>query len=395
MGEALLTSDRPQPGWAGQRSHMRKTWLRRRTRALAAALSVGAFVVAPAVFYGAAFVLTRRDIGFDLRYAYLPAGRDVVHGMSPYASSAESLIHQTAYVYPPLLAVLASPLTALPIEVASLLAAILFTCAIPTILYLLRVRDWRCYGLALMWAPVFNAVDNVNVSLLLALGLALAWRYRHRPIASAVALGIGVALKIFAWPLLLWQLANRRLRAGAGSIAVAVSAVMLPWAALGFDGLSGYPSLLRRLTTLEQDDSYSLHAALTAVGAPASVARALVLLVVAGLIALVVVLGRKGLDLPSFTCAIAAALAASPIVWQHYLVLLLVPLAIARPTLSIAWFAPLALWASNLRGDNGRLWQTLLVPGVAALLVVVCCRPRHASAERPIALRTREGLPWS
>ena len=47
-------------------------------------------------------------------------------------------------------------------------------------------------------------------------------------------------------------------------------------------------------------------------------------------------------DRRSFTLAIAAALALTPVVWNHYLLLLIVPVALARPRLSGLWVLPLA-----------------------------------------------------
>lgn len=394
MGGAVVQmSGRHRPAEGHGSGSESESWLLRRARVLRVAVSVGALIVLPIAFYGAAFALTRKDLGFDLRHAYLPAARHVLHGLSPYASSgAQSLIDQTAYVYPPLLALVVSPLAVLPSGAAALVGATLFLVAVLALLWLLDVRDWRCYGLALLWAPTFNAIDNVNVSLVLALGLSVAWRHRDRPLVSGVALGLSVALKVFAWPVLLWSFVTGRTRAGVASLAVALGAIVVPWAIVGFDGLSGYPGLVRRLTRLEQNRSYSVHAVVTGLGAPTAVATVVVGLFVAALLVAVVVLGRRGDELRSFTLAIAAAIVASPIVWQHYLVLLLVPLSIARPRLSAAWFLPLVLWACNLRGDNGRFWQTLLVPSVAAVLVVVCLRSspgRGFIAEQPHPSGTR------
>ncbi|MGZ8708557.1 MAG: hypothetical protein ACXW0R_14375, partial [Gaiellaceae bacterium] len=47
-------------------------------------------------------------------------------------------------------------------------------------------------------------------------------------------------------------------------------------------------------------------------------------------------------DVGVLTLALAAGLAASPIVWVHYFLLLLVPLALTRPRLSALWFVPFA-----------------------------------------------------
>jgi hypothetical protein len=47
-------------------------------------------------------------------------------------------------------------------------------------------------------------------------------------------------------------------------------------------------------------------------------------------------------DVATLTLALAAGLAASPIVWIHYFVLLLVPLVLSRPRLSALWVVPFA-----------------------------------------------------
>ena len=55
-------------------------------------------------------------------------------------------------------------------------------------------------------------------------------------------------------------------------------------------------------------------------------------------------------DARSFTCAVAATLVLSPIVWLHYLVVLLVPVAITRPRFSVLWLLPVLLWVSPRPG---------------------------------------------
>ena len=54
---------------------------------------------------------------------------------------------------------------------------VLVALAIP---FVLGVRDWRCYGLLLLWPPVISAVQTGNVTLWFALAAALAWRFRDR-----------------------------------------------------------------------------------------------------------------------------------------------------------------------------------------------------------------------
>ncbi len=95
------------------------------------------------------------------------------------------------------------------------------------------------------------------------------------------------------------------------------------------------------------------------------------LLVAVALAALALELGRRDDDRRCFTALLIASLAATPLLWQHYLVTLLVAVAIARPRLSFAWVLPVVLWASPFVG-NGSTTQTLLVPLVAACVGLAC-----------------------
>ena len=128
--------------------------------------------------------------------------------------------------------------------------------------------------------------------------------------------------------------------------------------------------MLRRLAALEAEESYSLVGAAGALGVGDAAARVAALLIGSALVIAVVVFARRGDDFRSFTLALAAALAFTPIVWLHYLVLLLVPLAIARPRFSAVWLLPLLLWLTPLNG-NGESIQPLLPALVAAIVVVL------------------------
>ena len=92
---------------------------------------------------------------------------------------------------------------------------------------------------------------------------------------------------------------------------------------------------------------------------------------------------RRGDEVRAFTCAVAATLALSPIVWLHYLVVLLVPLAIARPRFSAIWLLPILLWVSPKPG-YAEGFQTF-VPAVAVviLLGVLLARPRVPARAEP------------
>jgi len=220
-------------------------------------------------------------------------------------------------------------------------------------------------------------------SALLAFAAALAWRYRVTTWPLAASLALAVVTKLILWPLLVWTVATRRLRPSAYAILIGAGITLIAWAGLAFDGFERYPAMLRRLADLEAADSYSLVGAAGSLGLGDAAARLVAVLIGVALLVGCVVFARRGDDLRSFTLALAASLAFTPIVWLHYLVLLLVPLAITRPRFSVIWLLPLLLWLTPLNG-NGESIQPLLptLVVVAVIAVVLTGRDREANVQR-------------
>ncbi len=184
-----------------------------------------------------------------------------------------------------------------------------------------------------------------------------------------------MGVKIFLWPLLGWALATRRLAAGAIAVAVGLVTTFETWALIGFAGLTTYPDLLSRIT---DESSYSIEDVAEAQGFGVSGGRTVTLLVGGLLVAGCFVLARRGDDERSFFLAIAAAVALSPIVWLHYLVLLAVPLGIARPRFSAIWLLPIVLWVCPRSGNGVGLepFLPLVVTGIVVAAIVLRPEPR-------------------
>ncbi len=127
-------------------------------------------------------------MSLDLAHAYIPAAHKVLHGVSPYppADFFAALAPHDAFVYPPLTAWLVVPFTVLPIHVAEAVGFALGIGAVAGLLWLMGVRDWRCYMIAYLWVPTYSAIQIANVTLILAVGLAALWRYRSRPVVSGI-----------------------------------------------------------------------------------------------------------------------------------------------------------------------------------------------------------------
>jgi hypothetical protein len=92
-------------------------------------------------------------------------------------------------------------------------------------------------------------------------------------------------------------------------------------------------------------NSYSLYALQRAVGVPEAAAQA-VMFATGAFVAFAAVRYARGeqRDARLFMASIGLALLLTPIMWEHYLVLLFAPIAIARPALSRLWVLPFLFW---------------------------------------------------
>jgi alpha-1,2-mannosyltransferase len=265
--------------------------------------------------------------------------------------------------------------------------SIVLVFAIAGALFLLGVNDWRCYPIAFLYPPTLEAIEYGAIGPVLLLLIGLAWRFRDRPWAAGAATAGSVVLKLFLWPLVLWLAITRRIRAAVVAVTGAAALALASWSVIGFAGFWDYPRLLRRLVEIEAAESYSAFAVLRMLGLPETPARLLVALVGLSLLGFAWRAARAAAspherDRRSLTLVVAAALVATPILWLHYLVLLVVPIALARPRLSPLWLAPLALTLFELlhwyRGwPYGDPEALLSVAVVVAVVFAASLRTRH------------------
>jgi hypothetical protein len=328
---------------------------------------------------------------------FLRAAADVIGGNSPYAFRADA-----TYAYPPLLAFAVAPLHWMGAGAATLVWTLIALAAIALALWLLGVRDWRCYALAAAFPFTRSAIDLGTVAPLLLLAVAVAWRWRDSLAAAGSAAGAAVALKLFLWPITAWLALTNRLRIAGAAVGFALVLALVSWAPLGVAGLTEYPGLLHRLSSDEASSSYSVVALAVRAHLPEAVGVVISLLAAALLIAGAVWLARdtrrsrRDQEVAILTLALAAGLAASPIVWVHYFLLLLVPLALTRPRLSALWLLPFvyqplgeAAWPA---GDAGKLALAL----VATLVLLAGGLLPRAGLRLPRGGRAANGsLEWS
>jgi alpha-1,2-mannosyltransferase len=342
-----------------------------------------AILLAVGAIFVAGLIADVEQIGWDFRFQYFSGAQNVVDGSPLYTTPDDPALEEIkAYVYPPQLAVALTPLTVLPVDVAVVLAVVGSLAALMGALALVGVRDVRCYGAVFAWWPAWTSFANLNLTAVLALAIALAWRFRARLRPLAVVLGLTISAKLFLWPLLAWAVAMRRYRAASLAVGIGVVVTLGAWAVIGFQGLTAYPRLLERLTEIHAHESYSFVGMAAVLGFDPAVGNVLMAVVGGFLVFACLRYGREGDDRRAFTCAIVAALALTPILWQHYLLLLLAPLGLARPRFSVIWLLPVVLWLSPHPGDPGTLQAFLPAVVVAILLVVLLARPPQPTARK-------------
>jgi hypothetical protein len=129
--------------------------------------------------------------------------------------------------------------------------------------------------------------------------------------------------------LLLWGGVTRGRRDLVIGIGAAAAAIFVPWAAIGFDGVTRYVSVARGITEATQGSTYAL---------PLPLSITITALALAGMWV------RRRDAAGSFAFGVLAMLAATPVLWDFYFSAIFAPLALQRPRASVAWFVPLAMW---------------------------------------------------
>jgi hypothetical protein len=309
-------------------------------------------------------------IGFDFRGTLWEPARALLDGdrIYPEPTRAAVLVGNPA-VYPPPFILLAVPLALLPVATAAWVWFVLLGVAVLAALWLVGVRDWRCHVLALTSPVVVHGLFFGNLTVALILLVALAWRFRGTAAVAGLAVGVAIAAKLFAWPLVVWLLLTRRFRAAAWAVASSAALVVGAWAAIGFDGLADYPSLLREVQDVYAVRSVSVSTVVGALGASDTIAIASAWLAgVALLLAGASVVRRADGDRRAFSVVVLACIVTSPIVWPNYTALLFVPIAVTWPRLAPAWFLGYGVWLAGIVAPK-------------PVSTGVCCRPADVPAQ--------------
>lgn len=317
-----------------------------------------------AILVGAVVAVSGDTFGYDFA-AYWLAGRRLLDGAPLYDPAVTEAVGYGVWLYPPPAAVAFIPLALLPLDVASALwMAAMAAATIATVAILpvsLRTR-WLVLLLAgVMW-PVSYAIKLGQVTPLLVLGFVIAWRWLDRPAAVGLAGGLGGVLKLQPGLVLGWALITRRWGAVAIGAGVGVAAVVLTLPITGLAAYGDYLALLGRVSgALATENNLAPGAIAFGLGLDEGAAGLLQAATMVGALAIAAVVAWRGSAAAGLLAAVLASQLASPVLWTHYAIALLLPIA----------------WLLERRG-----WWTIAIP-LALSVPLVGVTPE---ATYPVAL---------
>jgi hypothetical protein len=301
----------------------------------------------------------------DFRVTLWEPAKAVANGGDPYAHPLS--------VYPPSAYVPLIPLGMLSFPLAASLWILVSLAAAATSLIVLGVRDRRCYVLWLLNSAVLSTAVTGNATAIIGLCIALLVVFADR-VAGPLALAAGIAIKLFVAPLALWLAFTGRGRGALIALATASVAVVVAWAVIGFQGLTGYPDQLSDNNAAYSSSTPLVQGLVQQLGGSQDLAL-IIGLACAGVLLLGAWRARAD-EIGSLALVLAAAIVASPIAWVGYATLLAIPLAARTRGYTHAWlillgFSYLHWWWSPLPFRSiGLSVATIALTGCLLLAVV-------------------------
>jgi alpha-1,2-mannosyltransferase len=286
---------------------------------------------------GLTVAISGDTLGFDFM-AYRDAAARVVEGRPLYDMTFEQVGGFGLFFYPPVFLPLILPFALLDPIVATWawigLSLLSFAVGIAILPVPSRTR-WVIVLVAAFSWPFLYAVKLGQVGPILFLLFAAGWRWMDRPFVLGGTLALGTAIKLQPAVVLGWALVTGRWRA------VLVAALFLVMLAIGvaiFADPSAWTDFVRLLAQLDDpmtnERNMSPGAVFLRLGASIELASVVQFANLAIVISLVVLAAFRAEPAASYLVAVVASQLVTPILWEHYAVLLLLPVA---HLLSIGW----------------------------------------------------------
>jgi len=297
----------------------------------AAALPVVALVVL-FVFVGLAAWSAAQagTLGYDF-LSFESAVRRFLAGGVLYDQSFQQTGAFGLFYYPPPFVLLAIPLTLLDPAVAGAVFAVIllatFIAAVAILPVSTRIK-WLILLLGGMSWPLVYSIKLGQVGPILLLLFAIGWRWMDRPWRIGTATAIGIAIKIQPGLVLGWALLTGRRRAVVAGLAVFAILAIAATIVAGPSSWVDQATLLARVSKpIDTPNNFTPGRIAFELGASATVAWAIQ--IANWLLVAVVVLYAiyRSTPVASYLAVVIASQLVSSILWDHYALMLLLPVA--------------------------------------------------------------------
>ncbi|MCI0584777.1 MAG: DUF2029 domain-containing protein [Chloroflexi bacterium] len=269
-------------------------------------------------------------LGFDF-LSYDLAVRRFFAGGVLYDQSFDYTGAFGLFYYPPPFVLLAAPLSVLdPTLAAWIFTAILgltFALAVAILPVSTTIR-WVILLLGGLSWPLVYAIKLGQVGPILLLTFAIGWRWMDRPWRFGAATAVGTAIKIQPALLFGWALLTGRRRAVALGVAVLAVLALAATFVAGPSSWIDQATLLARVSKpIDTPHNFTPGRVAFEAGAPVALAWAVQLANWAAVAAVVLWATLRCAPVASYLAVVIASQLISPILWDHYALMLLLPVA--------------------------------------------------------------------
>lgn len=285
--------------------------------------------VVASIYVGFGISTAGETLGYDYN-VYSTAASRYLAGEPLYDVSVTRTGVGNVYQYPPPFVALALPFSLLPFEVgnAAWMAFLIFCfvagCAVIPVRWEIKLGIFLAGATG--WPLIFGVRVGQVVPILFAL-FAVGWRWLDRPGVVGVAAGLGTLIKLQPVVILGWLAARGDWRGVAAGMLTA-GGLTLAAALVGLGQWADLLTLLRNLAdATDVPTNVSLGATAYQLGLPREVAGVLQSVGVVAVLGLVVICARRSSREAGYLVAVIASQIISPIIWNHYALILLLPVA--------------------------------------------------------------------
>jgi alpha-1,2-mannosyltransferase len=269
-------------------------------------------------------------LGFDYR-AYDLAVDRLLAGQSMYDPNAQATGSFGLFFYPPPFALLILPFALLPTELGVWAWTITLAAASVIGVWLLpvstRVR-WVVLLLAALSWPLVYAIKLGQVGPVLLLLFAIGWRWMERPWAVGIAGGVGTVIKLQPALLIGWAVVTGRRRAALIAVAIAGVLALVATIVAGPQSWADEASLLGRVSRpVLTPNAFGFGRLAYEAGVPESAATLIHWANLGLVVAVVALVVWRGSTVASYLAVVIATQFVSPVLWDHYALILLLPIA--------------------------------------------------------------------